>query len=55
MIGALRKTGWLNYSLFRRPDGLLVGYIEAANFETRMRANGWTRRQTNEKAGLVLP
>jgi L-rhamnose mutarotase len=29
---ALRETGWKNYSLFLRDDGLLVGYLEAENF-----------------------
>jgi len=33
MIDALRKTGWHNYSLFLRPDGLLVGYLETPDFE----------------------
>jgi L-rhamnose mutarotase len=33
MLEALRETGWRNYSLFLRPDGLLVGYLEADNFE----------------------
>jgi L-rhamnose mutarotase len=28
MLGALRRTGWHNYSLFMREDGLLVGYFE---------------------------
>ena len=28
MLAALRKTGWHNYSLFMRADGLLVGYFE---------------------------
>jgi L-rhamnose mutarotase len=28
MLAALSKTGWHNYSLFMRPDGLLVGYFE---------------------------
>jgi L-rhamnose mutarotase len=30
MLEALRKTGWHNYSLFLRDDGLLFGYFEAA-------------------------
>ena len=30
MLDALRRTGWHNYSLFLRDDGLLVGYFEAA-------------------------
>jgi len=33
MLNALRETGWRNYSLFLCPDGLLVGYLEAADFE----------------------
>jgi len=28
MLQALAATGWHNYSLFLRPDGLLVGYLE---------------------------
>lgn len=29
MLAALRNTGWRNYSIFARPDGLVVGYVEA--------------------------
>lgn len=32
MLDALRETGWRNYSLFLRSDGLLVGYLEADDF-----------------------
>ena len=32
MLDALRETGWSNYSLFLRPDGLLVGYLETEDF-----------------------
>src|SRR5438105_4784050 len=32
MQAALRETGWGNYSLFLRDDGLLVGYLETADF-----------------------
>ena len=28
MLRALKDTGWLNYSLFLRTDGLLIGYLE---------------------------
>ena len=28
MLDALRRTGWRNYSLFARHDGLLFGYFE---------------------------
>ena len=31
MLEALRDTGWRNYSLFLRDDGLLVGYLETAD------------------------
>ena len=32
MQDALRQTGWRNYSMFLRPDGLLVGYLETDDF-----------------------
>ena len=28
MLAALRDSGWGNYSIFLRPDGLLIGYFE---------------------------
>ncbi len=33
MLDALTETGWHNYSLFLREDGLLVGYLETEDFE----------------------
>ena len=47
MKQALQDTGWNNYSLFLRPDGLLVGYLETDNFE-RARS-GMARREVNER------
>ncbi|WP_445151967.1 L-rhamnose mutarotase [Baekduia sp. Peel2402] len=32
MQAALAATGWGNYSLFLRDDGLLVGYLETEDF-----------------------
>lgn len=32
MLQALRETGWHNYSLFLRPDGMLIGYVETPDF-----------------------
>jgi L-rhamnose mutarotase len=32
MRRALADTGWHNYSLFLRDDGLLVGYLETEDF-----------------------
>ncbi|HYP09719.1 MAG TPA: L-rhamnose mutarotase [Bryobacteraceae bacterium] len=33
MLAALSQAGWHNYSLFLRPDGLLIGYVETPDFE----------------------
>lgn len=38
MLAALRESGWRNYSLFLRPDGLLVGYLECENFSAAQHA-----------------
>ncbi|MEV5789101.1 L-rhamnose mutarotase [Streptomyces sp. NPDC052192] len=32
MLDELSATGWHNYSLFLREDGLLVGYLETEDF-----------------------
>jgi L-rhamnose mutarotase len=47
MLTALRETGWRNYSLFLRPDGLLVGYLETEDFE-RARAE-MAKRNINQR------
>ena len=33
MLHALAEHGWHNYSLFLRPDGLLIGYFETPSVE----------------------
>ncbi len=33
MLAALRDTGWSNYSLFLRDDGLLIGYVESEDLD----------------------
>ncbi|WP_435742368.1 L-rhamnose mutarotase [Nocardioides sp. SYSU DS0663] len=33
MLRALHEHGWHNYSLFLRPDGLLIGYVETPSLE----------------------
>lgn len=33
MLRALADTGWHNYSLFVRDDGLLIGYFETESLE----------------------
>ena len=47
MKTALSETGWSNYSLFLRPDGLLVGYLETDSFE-RARAD-MANREVNAR------
>jgi len=47
MRAALRETGWRNYSLFLRPDGLLIGYLETEDFD-RARA-GMAAREVNDR------
>ncbi|MFE9450902.1 L-rhamnose mutarotase [Streptomyces sp. NPDC006739] len=36
MLRALSATGWRNYSLFLRDDGLLVGYLETDDFQAAL-------------------
>jgi L-rhamnose mutarotase len=47
MKKALQDTGWNNYSLFLRTDGLLVGYLETHNFESA--CADIARREVNER------
>jgi L-rhamnose mutarotase len=47
MLEALSETGWHNYSLFVREDGLLVGYFETPSLEkalSGMEAKGINHR-----------
>ena len=36
MQAALRETGWRNYSLFLRGDGMVIGYVETEDFESAL-------------------
>jgi L-rhamnose mutarotase len=47
MLAALRETGWHNYSLFLREDGLLFGYLETPDFE-RAKA-GMAQKEVNAR------
>ena len=42
MRQAIRETGIRNYSMFLRPDGMLVGYFEAENQQEFLRKLGET-------------
>ena len=37
MREALTRSGWHNYTLFLRDDGLLVGYVETEDFAKSLR------------------
>jgi L-rhamnose mutarotase len=47
MLAALRATGWRNYSLFLRDDGLLVGYLETDDFQAAL--DGMARTDVNSR------
>jgi L-rhamnose mutarotase len=47
MLQALRETGWRNYSLFLREDGLLVGYLETPDFQKAR--EGMAAREVNAR------
>jgi L-rhamnose mutarotase len=47
MLEALRETGWTNYSLFLRTDGLLVGYFETPDLAAAL--DGMARREVNAR------
>ncbi len=47
MLLALKETGWHNYSLFLRPDGLLIGYLETPSLEAAQA--GMAAREVNAR------
>jgi L-rhamnose mutarotase len=48
MLAALRRTGWHNYSLYLREDGLLFGYFETPeSFQAAQ--TGMSREEINAK------
>jgi L-rhamnose mutarotase len=55
MLEALAATGWHNYSLFLRDDGLLIGYFETPSLEDAvagMAATDVNRRWQDEMAAF---
>ena len=47
MLRALHDTGWTNYSLFLREDGLLVGYLETPDLAAAQ--DGMARTDVNAR------
>jgi L-rhamnose mutarotase len=57
MLAALRASGWANYSIFLADDGLLVGYLETADYAAALAAmavTGVNRRWQAEMAGFFV-
>lgn len=53
MLDALSKAGLRNYSLFFRPDGLLVGYLEGDDIKTSLEAVGRTEANMRWQAFMA--
>ena len=47
MLEALAATGWHNYSLFLRSDGLLIGYVETPSLDDAVA--GMQRTEVNAR------
>ncbi len=57
MLAALARTGWTNYSLFLRDDGLLIGYLETPSLaaaQAGMAATEVNARWQAEMAGFFV-
>lgn len=53
MLFALAETGWRNYSLFLRPDGLLTGYFESDDVDATVAAMADTEVNTRWQADMA--
>ena len=51
MLRALHRSGWHNYSLFLREDGLLIGYVETRRSSTS-RTSSLTHHQTTNRSDV---
>lgn len=47
MLEALDATGWRNYSIFLRPDGLVIGYFETDDLQASL--DGMAATSVNER------
>jgi len=52
MLQALKRTGWNNYSLFIRGDGLLIGYVETPDLAAAQRGMAATEVNARWQAGM---
>lgn len=52
MLEALRDTGWRDYHLFLRDDGLLVGFLETDDYEAAQRGMAATEVNARWQAAM---
>lgn len=53
MLRALASTGWHNYSLFLRDDGLLIGYVETPSLADAVSGMGATEVNARWQAEMA--
>ena len=53
MQAALRDSGWHNYSLFLRDDGLLIGYVESDDLDAAQKAMAATEVNARWQAQMA--
>ncbi|WP_016697809.1 L-rhamnose mutarotase [Actinoalloteichus spitiensis] len=53
MRKALSESGWRNYSLFLREDGLLIGYLECDDFDAAREAMNRTEVNARWQAEMA--
>jgi L-rhamnose mutarotase len=53
MLAALKESGWHNYSLFVRRDGLLVGYVESPDLAAAQAAMAATEVNARWQAQMT--
>ena len=53
MLAALEETGWHNYSLFLREDGLLIGYVESDDLDAARAAMAATEVNARWQAEMA--
>ena len=53
MLVALRDTGWNNYSIFLRPDGLVIGYFETDDLQASLDGMAGTEVNARWQAAMA--
>lgn len=62
MLIALKATGWNNYSIFTRDDGLVIGYFETEDLQASLDGmaetevnDRWQQAMADHFVGIDLP